>query len=251
MIKFFQRIRQKLIEEGKLKNYLLYASGEIVLVVVGILIAISLNNSNQNKIAQVDLQDKLKKIREEIYQDSLLFEYIIEYNNQRIETIGKMINLTGENINFDDYQQLIEFLSKESGHTRTFSPNSQTYTGIINSGEFSKIKNESLKKKIAFLFSYYEHMSRFNYSTIENLQSFNQKLFSNGILRAKYLNENEDGKLKEEGFLYLQNMLNDPYQKVIFENYLYQEKQVYELVIKRCQQIFGAMNGLPLKPIEK
>ena len=44
MIKFFRKIRQKLINEGNLKRYLLYAFGEILLVVIGILIALQIND---------------------------------------------------------------------------------------------------------------------------------------------------------------------------------------------------------------
>ena len=46
MIKFFRRIRHQLLSENKFSKYLLYAIGEIVLVVAGILIAIQLNNLN-------------------------------------------------------------------------------------------------------------------------------------------------------------------------------------------------------------
>ena len=44
MIQFFRRIRQKLLEENRFVKYLLYALGEIVLVVIGILIALQINN---------------------------------------------------------------------------------------------------------------------------------------------------------------------------------------------------------------
>ena len=56
MIKFFRKIRRNLLSEGKTGKYLKYAIGEIVLVVIGILIALSINNWNQsrNKIIQLD-----------------------------------------------------------------------------------------------------------------------------------------------------------------------------------------------------
>lgn len=47
MMKFFRRIRHRLLNANKLGNYLLYAIGEIVLVVIGILIAIQINNWNE------------------------------------------------------------------------------------------------------------------------------------------------------------------------------------------------------------
>ena len=50
MIKFFRKIRQKLLTQNKFSKYLLYAVGEIVLVVIGILIALQINNWNQDRL---------------------------------------------------------------------------------------------------------------------------------------------------------------------------------------------------------
>jgi hypothetical protein len=50
MIKLFRNIRKNLLNEGKTTKYLKYAIGEIVLVVIGILIALSINNWNSNRI---------------------------------------------------------------------------------------------------------------------------------------------------------------------------------------------------------
>lgn len=49
MIKFFRKIRQNMIGQNKVSNYLLYAIGEIVLVVIGILIALEVNNWNNER----------------------------------------------------------------------------------------------------------------------------------------------------------------------------------------------------------
>ena len=69
MIKFFRKIRQKLLSENKFSKYLIYAIGEIVLVVIGILIALQINNKNDERKAEesvkkfyeatiLDLEDK-------------------------------------------------------------------------------------------------------------------------------------------------------------------------------------------------
>ena len=50
MIKFFRKLRHQQINDGKTSNYLKYAIGEIVLVVVGILIALQINNWNHDKL---------------------------------------------------------------------------------------------------------------------------------------------------------------------------------------------------------
>lgn len=52
MINFFRRIRHKLLGEGKLNKYILYGIGEILLVVIGILIALQINNLNEEKKEQ-------------------------------------------------------------------------------------------------------------------------------------------------------------------------------------------------------
>jgi len=57
MIKLFRKVRQTLINEGKTSKYLKYAIGEIVLVVIGILIALQINNWNENrKLAKTELK---------------------------------------------------------------------------------------------------------------------------------------------------------------------------------------------------
>jgi hypothetical protein len=65
MIKFFRKIRQSLLTQNKLSRYLLYAIGEIFLVVIGILLALNINNKNQQKLNE----DKIAKILKEIQQD--------------------------------------------------------------------------------------------------------------------------------------------------------------------------------------
>lgn len=59
MIKFFRKIRQKLLIENKFRKYLVYAIGEIILVVIGILIAININNWNESR--------KASKVEQQLY----------------------------------------------------------------------------------------------------------------------------------------------------------------------------------------
>ena len=63
MIKFFRKIRQKMLTENKFSKYLIYAIGEIVLVVIGILIALQINNWNNNRIEYKLESNILSKIQ--------------------------------------------------------------------------------------------------------------------------------------------------------------------------------------------
>jgi sensor domain CHASE-containing protein len=66
MIKFFRHIRQRLIQEKNMGKYLKYAIGEILLVVIGILIAIQINNWNENRKKQALELELLKQVNSEI-----------------------------------------------------------------------------------------------------------------------------------------------------------------------------------------
>jgi len=68
MIKFFRNIRQNLLAEGKTSKYLKYAIGEIILVVIGILIALQINNWNENRKANIEEQ----RILETLYENLIL-----------------------------------------------------------------------------------------------------------------------------------------------------------------------------------
>jgi len=67
MIKFFRKIRQKLLTENKFSKYLLYAFGEIILVIIGILIALSINNWNEEKKLEQEVTTYLKNASDFIY----------------------------------------------------------------------------------------------------------------------------------------------------------------------------------------
>ena len=65
MLKFFRRLRRNLLEEGSTKKYILYAGGEVLLVVIGILIALQINNWNEERKDKKDEIVALKDLRQE------------------------------------------------------------------------------------------------------------------------------------------------------------------------------------------
>lgn len=69
MIRFFQKIRQKLLTQNKVSQYLVYAIGEIILVVIGILIALYINNANEKRINKEKITTILKEIQIDLVTD--------------------------------------------------------------------------------------------------------------------------------------------------------------------------------------
>ena len=86
MIKFFRKIRQNLLSENKFSKYLLYAIGEIILVVIGILIALQINNWNENQKIEKTTEDYYTKLLDDQNNDIIYTQSIIEeFSNQQKE----------------------------------------------------------------------------------------------------------------------------------------------------------------------
>ena len=91
MIKFVRKIRDQLLGEGKTGKYLKYAIGEILLVVIGILIALGVNNWNQETKNHKLGEDLLFRIHRDLVQDTISFGQIITRNNNLREEIKELL----------------------------------------------------------------------------------------------------------------------------------------------------------------
>ena len=100
MIKFFRKIRRKILDEGSLKRYIIYAIGEIILVVIGILIAVQLNNWNQERIRNAELEVLLDKVEEDLIQNIKATSDAIEIYYINDSLTRKIIN---EEVTIKDY----------------------------------------------------------------------------------------------------------------------------------------------------
>ena len=94
MIKFFRQIRKSLLmETGKTSKYLKYAIGEIILVVIGILIALQINNWNENRKLQTQELNLTKQLLDDAKADSVFFESRITFQKIRDTLYTNLINL--------------------------------------------------------------------------------------------------------------------------------------------------------------
>src|SRR6056300_608058 len=101
MIKFFRRIRFDLMEQNKTGKYLKYAIGEIVLVVIGILIALSINNWNETKKEHHILKGHLETIVENLNNKQVQLSALIQHRQKSHALSTQMINAYKSNNNAD------------------------------------------------------------------------------------------------------------------------------------------------------
>ncbi|MBK7873742.1 MAG: hypothetical protein IPJ74_25325 [Saprospiraceae bacterium] len=101
MLKFFRTIRRRLLESGSLRKYLVYAIGEILLVVIGILIALQVNTWNQHRINRINEKYYLNQMMSDLAADSLSLYGL----KKRMEKADTLINALVKELNTDDNQQ--------------------------------------------------------------------------------------------------------------------------------------------------
>jgi len=148
MIKLFKNIRKNLLAEGKTTNYLKYAIGEIVLVVIGILIALQINNWNEDRKDQLRLKNHYTELLDELNNDKNSLNEILEVvRNLNDETyeISEFINTSESKI---DTTKLANDLLHCEAYA-FFSVSKSAYTTLLSSGDIQLIKNTKLKNALS------------------------------------------------------------------------------------------------------
>ena len=167
MIKLFRNIRKNLIDEGKTSKYFKYAIGEIILVVFGILIALQINNWNENQKDLKKEQQIIASLYQEFTQNKILNTSMLKAIQQSTDAcLGLMdVLLIGET---HENAKQIHGLLYWALEYRPFIPNNNTYTEILNTGAIELLKNEKVKNAV---FAYYRDLEN-NKATYIMLQTW-------------------------------------------------------------------------------
>jgi len=143
MIPFFRKLRKQLADDNKPLKYLRYAIGEIVLVVIGILIALQINNWNEERKNQSLEQDYLVALQEDLISDSINVEIVRR-------SIQNHVNAAELLIQFIDTGAITDTITLkkaiiQAGFLYFFNPTLSTYNDLVNSGKLGIITDKTLK----------------------------------------------------------------------------------------------------------
>ena len=145
MIKFFRKIRQNLLSEGKTGKYLKYAIGEIVLVVIGILIALQINNWNENRKATIVENNLVLTVIAELKSVKKELKGNLNFNQQIQE---KMSEYLDDDFPESDKDQRIIILLTAHNNTELKIP---SVVSILENNISHSLKNTELLKKLRVL----------------------------------------------------------------------------------------------------
>ena len=148
MIKFFRRIRYDLMERKNTSKYLKYAIGEIVLVVIGILFALQINNWNQERIQDKEEQLALINLKQDFEHNKSILDSILSITERNIEKQFLILNYTG---NKERPITRFEFNTSLNSLTdlKEFFPRNGYLDDLLNSGSLGIIENQNLRNRLS------------------------------------------------------------------------------------------------------
>lgn len=157
-MKIFRKLRQQLLTENKISKYLLYAIGEIILVVIGILIALNINNRNQdelNRHAEINFYHNTKQ---QLLDDLNNIESNIQYNTKYTKQFRYAVNLIelNDRSKKDSLGQIAVNLMTNSD----FDRQGNIYETMVNSGDVNLLKNNKIIQGLRRLEETYIYVNR-------------------------------------------------------------------------------------------
>ena len=141
MLTFFRRIRKGLLGDGATSKYLLYAIGEIALVVIGILIALQINNWNENRKARVDEKKSLVKLKEEFQKNHLDLQEHISWKTKIQSEWDQFFNLISNKALTDEERAI----RRPMASFIKYGISNSTLNSLLVTGKIDNLQNDSLK----------------------------------------------------------------------------------------------------------
>lgn len=177
MIEFFRKIRQKLLEENKIGNYLKYAIGEILLVVIGILIALQINNWNENNKSHATEIKILKELKLALQQD--LFN--INVNVRSYKDVNRSLEIIKEQLQLDEItNDSLGYAFSKSLFNNSVAPTIGPYETLKSKG-LDLISNDTLRQDIILVYEmaykYYQDKAKDRFLPEAYIQEYSAGLF--------------------------------------------------------------------------
>ncbi|WP_338359275.1 DUF6090 family protein [Yeosuana marina] len=137
MIKLFRNIRKKLVAEGKTTNYLKYAIGEIFLVVIGILIALQVNNWNERRKQNIQKDLIVQSLIRDLKMDTLMIDQTLNILKQdTTQVFGFIKQMSNDHVTIDTLINIARFKFDPKVHVAV-SFNNNTLKSLLSTGNLN------------------------------------------------------------------------------------------------------------------
>ena len=152
MLRFFRQLRKQLMEQNNIRTYFFYAIGEILLVVIGILIALQVNNWNERNKLDESNRIYLERLHEDITAMKQI--YITRDASQMVREARESVTYIRGCDHSEEYRESLEKTLLSHQTLMMYPLVRGTYDEMLAGGAFARIQNDSLKTTISDLYSY-------------------------------------------------------------------------------------------------
>ena len=226
------------MKSGKFQSYVLYAIGEIVLIVAGILIAIQVNGWYGNQLLRADEKEYLQKIRSDLQDDISLLNAVIDQHElllTQYDTLRTILDKP-QRYNVSDIQsRLISLLVFD-----VFTPNRTTFDNLISASKVGLIRSDQITEE---LFLYYRQVDIKRSGIDAGISSYHRNIYAPFIMSFEFINGDRSVQRSVEEFADSPMFVN-----TLFLNQNMFESQIadYRELITRAESItskIGAVIG--------
>ncbi len=151
MIKFFRKVRQRLLSENKFSKYVLYAIGEIILVVIGILIALSINNWNENRKDSIEEKAILESLSENLKLSKIQSELLINEEKRLKRDLIQILGIASKDTKTNNKIISDSTFKNAVWDLQSDMPTFNAYNNLKNTNKLSLIKNKEIIEKFTEL----------------------------------------------------------------------------------------------------
>lgn len=196
MARIFNAIRQNLLAQGRVARYLTYAIGEIVLVVIGILIALSINNWNSDIKKKASQSEYLAAIESEFRENQKRLNQVRSINQYNIISARELSKLMGTEPNSVSVEKLRSMVIATIASEVHYRPSNGVIEEIISSGKLDLFESDSLRY---LLTGWSSDLSKVQFQEKEEVNRF-RELVINELMKTV--------NLKDATYEYQNNVFN-------------------------------------------
>lgn len=240
MLKIFRKVRKNMLKNNKITAYLLYAIGEIILVMIGILLALQVNNWNENRKQKTELNNILRTVAYDLETDTLVAGQVVRlYDTLQVKS-NIIIN---KQLKKENYKDCIECASLTTFYS-PFNIQTKGYELLKNISSETTNQKDSLIISIIQIYSLFKPIIDKNNERLENEVMKNL----NELREYSWFVDLSQGKFNDEMIAYftesedyrkrvaLHNMLATNNHLAMTKNYKIQATELLRRIQMRLSQ---------------
>lgn len=233
-MKAFNKTRQRLLGDGRFERYLLYAFGEIVLVVVGILIALQLNAWKADLNERGAEQNYLRNLRKDLLLQNEVIDSQSVHENLKVAQADSAMSFFANALSLDQLERLL--IGTNGLYTRkTFVANRSTFEDLVSTGHMALIHDAEVKEDLM------RYMQLLEYTTTvinnNNIVLIDQQFGENLMSNALGFTLNASGTVDTTRVL-------DPAQRYQLKTLLQRRRLISDQNVERCSRLKDATNSM-------